>query len=112
MFFRKKQTAPPVAKRAKQLPYTKKVQFVHIGFDELTAMLENDLSGVLAIEPVNYYAEKRRFYQCVFYHSEDLDEIFMQFELYENDRRTRVTDYYNIDRGLYGKILLKFGQRL
>ena len=67
---------------------------------------------VLTLEPVNYYAEKNRYWLCVFYYTEDYGEIIMRFELYENDRKTTATDYYEINKELYSRILLKFGQRV
>ena len=75
-------------------------------------MLDSDLYSVLTLEPVNYYASKNRFYQCVFSYNEGYEEIIMVFELYENDHKTASTDFYAIDKELYAKILLKFGQRI
>lgn len=75
-------------------------------------MLADDKSSVLTLEPVNYYAEKNKFYQCVFYYDEGYENIIMQFEHYENDRKTSSTDYYEIGFELFAKILLKFGQRV
>ncbi len=112
MLFGKKTAEPPLSKKAKSLPKTKKVQFCYIKPQELKAQLAADIGSVLSLEPVNYYAEKNRFYQCVFYFSEDYSEIIMRFELYENDRKTDATDYYEITKELYAKILLKFGQRV
>ncbi len=102
---------PPLAKKAKAMPYTKKVQFCYLKLQELTAQLEEDTASVLTLTPVNYYAEKNRYYQCVFYHNDDYSEIFMNFELYENDIRKSSTPFYSIDMELYSKILLKFGQK-
>ncbi len=113
LFFGKKnKTAePPLSKKAKALPYTKKVQFCYLKQDELKAMLETDLNSVLALEPVNYYASKDKFYLCVFYYNEGYEEILMNFELHENDRKVWGGEYYAIDKELYRRILLKFGQR-
>ena len=47
-----------------------------------------------------------------FYYTEDYSEIIMRFELYENDRKTTATDYYEINKELYSRILLKFGQKV
>ena len=101
MFFFKKKTAgkdtadTPLKRKAKAMPMTKKVQFCYIKPDELNMLLNGNISSVLTLEPVNYYAE-----------------IIMRFELYENDRKTTVTDYYEINKELYSRILLKFGQRV
>lgn len=112
--FRKKNktTEPPLGKRAKAMPYTKKVQFCYLDIAELKAMLTEDINSVTTLEPVNYYAEKNKFYQCVFSYDEGYENIIMRFELYENDRKTQATDYYEIDKQLYAKILLRFGQRV
>lgn len=75
-------------------------------------MLTDDITSVLTLEPVNYYAEKNRYWQCIFFFDEEYTEIIMRFELYENDRKTFGGDYRTISKELYGKILLKFGQRL
>ena len=118
MFFFKKKTDStdtpdtPLKRKAKAMPMTKKVQFCYIKPDELTALLSGDLTSVLTLEPVNYYAEKNRYWLCVFYYKEDYSEIIMRFELYENDRKTSATDYYEINKELYSRILLKFGQRI
>lgn len=113
LFKRKPKTEdPPVAKKAKLLPSTKKVQFCYIKPKELEQMLTDDINAVLTLEPVNYYAEKNRYWQCVFFFDEEYAEIIMRFELYENDRKTFGGDYRVISKELYGKILLKFGQRL
>ena len=118
MFFFKKKTEKaempdtPLKREAKAMPMTKKVQFCYIKPDELTTLLNGDLSSVLTLEPVNYYAEKNRYWLCVFYYTEDYSEIIMRFELYENDRKTTATDYYEINKELYSRILLKFGQRI
>ena len=107
-----KTTEPPLGKRAKAMPYTKKVQFCYLDIAELKAMLTEDINSVTTLEPVNYYAEKNRYWLCVFYYTEDYSEIIMRFELYENDRKTTATDYYEINKELYSRILLKFGQRV
>ena len=118
MFFFKKKTEKaempdtPLKRKAKAMPMPKKVQFCYIKPDELTTLLNGDLSSVLTLEPVNYYAEKNRYWLCVFYYTEDYSEIIMRFELYENDRKTTATDYYEINKELYSRILLKFGQRI
>lgn len=118
MFFFKKKTEKAetpdtlLKRKAKAMPMTKKVQFCYIKPDELTTLLNGDLSSVLTLEPVNYYAEKNRYWLCVFYYTEDYSEIIMRFELYENDRKTTATDYYEINKELYSRILLKFGQRI
>lgn len=118
MFFFKKKTEKaetpdtPLKRKAKAMSMTKKVQFCYIKPDELTTLLNGDLSSVLTLEPVNYYAEKNRYWLCVFYYTEDYSEIIMRFELYENDRKTTATDYYDINKELYSRILLKFGQRI
>lgn len=118
MFFFKKKTDKtesadtPLKRKVKAMPMTKKVQFCYIKPDELTTLLNGDLSTVLTLEPVNYYAEKNRYWLCVFYYKEDYSEIIMRFELYENDRKTTSTDYYEINKELYSRILLKFGQRV
>ena len=102
---------PPLAKKAKTMPYSKKVQFCYLKPAELTAQLDEDINSVLALTPVNYYAEKNRYYQCVFYYNDDYSEILMNFELYENDIKKSSTAFYSIDMELYSKILLKFGQK-
>lgn len=118
MFFFKKKTAgkdtadTPLKRKAKSMPMTKKVQFCYIKSDELDMLLNGDINSVLMLEPVNYYAEKNRYWLCVFYYTEDYSEIIMRFELYENDRKTTATDYYEINKELYSRILLKFGQRV
>ena len=112
MFFFKKKTAgkdtadTPLKRKAKAMPMTKKVQFCYI------KLLNGDINSVLTLEPVNYYAEKNRYWLCVFYYTEDYSEIIMRFELYENDRKATATDYYEINKELYSRILLKFGQRV
>lgn len=118
MFFFKKKTDKtesadtPLKRKAKTMPMTKKVQFCYIKPDELNMLLNGDINSVLTLEPVNYYAEKSRYWLCVFYYTEDYSEIIMRFELYENDRKTMATDYYEINKELYSRILLKFGQRV
>lgn len=118
MFFFKKKTDKtesadtPLKRKAKTMPMTKKVQFCYIKPDELNMLLNSDINSVLTLEPVNYYAEKSRYWLCVFYYTEDYSEIIMRFELYENDRKTTATDYYEINKELYSRILLKFGQRV
>jgi hypothetical protein len=102
---------PPLAKKAKTMPYSKKVQFCYLKPAELTAQLDEDINSVLTLTPVNYYAEKNRYYQCVFYYNDDYSEILMNFELYENDIKKSSTAFYSIDMELYSKILLKFGQK-
>ena len=105
MFFFKKKTDKtesantPLKRKAKTMPMTKKVQFCYIKPDELNMLLNGDINSVLTLEPVNYYTE-------------DYSEIIMRFELYENDRKTTATDYYEINKELYSRILLKFGQRV
>lgn len=72
MFFFKKKTAgndtadTPLKRKAKAMPMTKKVQFCYIKPDELNMLLNGDISSVLTLEPVNYYAEKNRYWLCVF----------------------------------------------
>lgn len=113
LFKRKSKTQePPIAKRAKLMPCTKKVQFCYIKPKELEQMLSDDITSVLALEPVSYYAEKTRFWQCTFFYDNEYNEIIMRLELYENDRKTFGGEYRTISKELYGKILLKFGQRL
>lgn len=110
LFGKKKQkdTAP----KPKAMPYTKKVQFVYKPPKDMHNMLERDLNEILDLEPVNYYADKRKYYQFVFYYNEDYSEIYLQPELYENDIKTKSFNVYSIDKELYKKILLKFGQRV
>lgn len=116
LFFKKKKEQEhadtPLKAKAKSLPMTKKVQFCYIKPSELSELIGSDVNAVLTLEPVNYYAEKNRYWLCVFYYNEDYSEIIMRFELYENDRKTSALDYYEISKELYSKILLKFGQRI
>ncbi len=113
LFKRKPKTEePPAAKKAKQLANTKKVQFCYIKPKDLEQMLTDNISSVLTLEPVNYYAEKNRYWQCIFFFDDEYSEIIMRFELYENDRKTFGGEYRQISKELYSKILLKFGQRL
>ena len=102
---------PPLQKKAKSMPHTKKVQFCYLKLSELIEQLDRDINEVLTLTPVNYYAEKNRFYQCVFYYPDDYSEILMNFELYENDIKRSSTPFYSIDKELYSRILLKFGQK-
>lgn len=113
-FFKRKHKTedPPLAKKAKLMPSAKKVQFCYIKPKELEQMLTDDITSVLTLEPVNYYAEKNRFWQCTFFFNDERTDIIMRFELYENDRKTYGGEYRQITRDLYAKILLKFGQRL
>lgn len=99
------------SKLAKTLPRTKKVQFCYLKPLELEKSLDEDIYSVLTLEPVNYYAEKIRFWQCVFFFDDEYNNIVMRFELYENDRKTYGGRYRKISRELYAKILLKFGQK-
>lgn len=114
MFFRKKSTVTEdsTSKLAKTLPRTKKVQFCYLKPQELEKSLDEDITAVLTLEPVNYYAEKSRFWQCVFFFDDEYNNIVMRFELYENDRKTYGGKYRKIGKELYAKILLKFGQKL
>ncbi len=113
MFFKKKQpTEKPLAKRTKALPFAKKVQFCFVKQGELKSMLEADIKSVLSLAPVNYYAEKNRYLLCVLYRDENYTEIILNFEGYENDRKTFSTDYYEINKELYAAVLMKFGQKV
>lgn len=116
LFFKKKQknkeAEDNTAKLAKTLPRTKKVQFCYLKPQELEKALEENISSVLDFEPVNYYAEKNRFWQCVFFFDNEYNNIVMRFELFENDRKTFGGRYRRIEKELYAKILLKFGQRV
>ena len=109
---RPKTEEPPIAKKAKLLPNTKKVQFCYVKPKELEQMLTADITSVLTLQPVNYYAEKNRYWQCIFFFDEEYNEIIMRFELFENDRKTFGGEYRPITKELYAKILLKFGQKL
>ncbi len=115
MFFKKKKKEGlgenTVIEFAKTLPHTKKVQFCYLKPKELEEMLDNDINSVLKLQPVNYYAEKSRFWQCVFFFDDEYNNIVMRFELYENDRKSYNGKYRSITEELYGKILMKFGQR-
>ncbi len=114
MFFKKKtrEEEKPLAKQAKSLTNTKKVQFCYMKPKELENMLSDDVDLVLTLEPVNYYAEKNRFWQCIFFFDRDCSEIIMRFELFENDRKTYSGEYRRISKELFEKILMKFGQRI
>lgn len=116
MFFKKKQknenTEQGIAKLAKTLPRTKKVQFCYIKPQELEKSLAEDINSVLNFEPVNYYAEKNKFWQCIFFFDDEYNTIIMRFELFENDRKTYGGEYRQIDRELYSRILRKFGQKV
>ncbi|MCI8604233.1 MAG: hypothetical protein HFE79_08855 [Ruminiclostridium sp.] len=116
MFFGKKKrpgfAEDSVTKYVKTLPRTKKVQFCYLKPKELEEMLDKDISSVLILQPVNYYAEKSRFWQCVFFFDDEYNNIVMRFELYEKDRKSYGGKYRRISAELYGKILMKFGQRL
>ena len=113
LFKRKtKEEEKGLAKEAKTLPYTKKVQFCYMKPKELEQMLTKNIESVLTLEPVNYYAEKNRFFQCIFFFTEDYSDIIMRFELFENDRKTFGGEYRRISKELYSRILLKFGQRI
>lgn len=101
-----------LSKEAKLLPYTKKVQFCYINPKDLERQLTENIEAVLSLEPVNYYAEKNRFFQCIFFFNGDYSEIIMRFELFENDRKTFGGEYRRISKELYSRILLKFGQRI
>ena len=115
MFFKKNKkidfSEDFAAKLAKTLPHIKKVQFCYVKPKELENMLDNDISSVLTLQPVNYYAEKSRFWQCVFYFDDEYNNIVMRFELYENDRKSFGGRYRKIKSEIYDKILMKFGQR-
>ncbi|MBD5116037.1 MAG: hypothetical protein HDT48_00800 [Ruminococcaceae bacterium] len=116
LFFKKKpkngETEDNTARLVKTLPRSKKVQFCYLKPQELEKTLDEDISSVLAFEPVNYYAEKNRFWQCVFFFDDEYNNIVMRFELFENDRKTYGGKYRRIEKELYAKILLKFGQRV
>ena len=43
-----------------------------------------------------YYAEKNRFWQCVFFLDDEYNNIVMRFELYENDRKTNLGKYRKV----------------
>ncbi len=114
MFFKRKnkEEEKGLAKAAKALPYSKKVQFCYIKPKDLEQQLKENIHSVLEFEPVNYYAEKNRYYQCVFYFNSDCSTIIMRFELFENDIKTFEGECRQISKELFEKILLKFGQRL
>lgn len=60
VFGKKKRTGSAedmITKYAKTLPRIKKVQFCYLKSKELEEMLDKDISSVLILQPVNYYAE-------------------------------------------------------
>ncbi len=116
LFFRKKDKendAPSNEKKAaRSMPKTKKVQFLPVKIPELTALLNNDLSELTKLEPVNYYADKSSFLQCTFFYNEDYSEVYFVVELFENDYPRASTPYYKADYELMRKTVIKFGQRI
>ena len=54
LFFKKKPLVSNEKKEALALPKTKKVQFLPQKISEVTEALDNDLSYLLSLEPVNY----------------------------------------------------------
>lgn len=101
-----------LAEKATSLPKKKIVQFTYIKPKELESQLEADVNSVLNLEPSNYYASKDKFYDCVFYFDEIYTQIFMQFQLIENDKKTYKGKFYPVTLELYSQVLSKFGQRL
>lgn len=101
-----------LAEKATSLPKKKIVQFTYIKPKDLESQLDADVNSVLNLEPSNYYASKTKFYDCVFYFDEIYTQIFMQFQLIENDKKTFEGKYYPVTLELYSQVLMKFGQRL
>lgn len=112
LFFKKKPLVSKEKKEALSLPKTKKVQFLPQKISEVTAALDNDLSYLLSLEPVNYYASKYTYLQCTFFYNEDYSTVFFLLEYVEDDREKGATPYYRGDYELMRRTVAKFGQRI
>lgn len=97
---------------AESLPIAKKVQFEAIPIDRAEQELDRDLRSVLSYTPVNYYAEKNKYLQCVLYYNNDYSEVYMRLVYIENDVPKGKTKLWKIDSILLRDILRKFGQQL
>ena len=116
LFFgkKKKDTDSPSneKKAAKQMPRTKKVQFMPIKLSEITEMLDNYITVLVSLEPVNYYASKDQYLQCTFFFKEDYSEVYFSLEYIDRDFSKGSTPYYKADYELMKKVVMKFGQRI
>lgn len=110
--FKKKIFKTDEQKKAESLPRTKKVQFESQRLSDVELLIDNDINAVLSFNPVNYYATKNKYLQCMFYYAEDYSEIYMVFESYGNDRFINTGKYRKIEFSLFKSILRKFGVNL
>ena len=112
MFGKKKNKKSEEQLRAESLPTAKKVQFEALPLNRVEEDLKSDLRGVLNYTPVNYYAAKDKYLLCVLYYNTNYSEIYMNFELVENDKSKGRSGFWKIDKILLRDILRKFGQQI
>lgn len=110
--FLKKAPKSEEEKLAESLPRTKKVQFEDMPIARVEDAVNADVSAVLNYNPVNYYASKDMFLQCIFYYSEDYSDILMQFVRYEYDAPKGKTRMWRIDKEIMRGVMRKFGQNI
>lgn len=103
-----KEEEPPLKKRIKDLK-CRKINFVDEDFDGLCKDMKQDVSAIIKLKPVNYYAIKNQYIMGMVYSEDDFSENFVQFLHFESERQTGKSDIYPLDPELTVRVLAKVG---
>ncbi|MCL2634204.1 MAG: hypothetical protein FWD34_06810 [Oscillospiraceae bacterium] len=111
MFFKKKETKPPIP-----LPNKKTVQFepVKMNSAELDTMLRGNLSDTLlkTLVPANYYQNKLSWLDCELRYNDDYSVVYVRLIPCINDKQKGSTAFYQLDYELLRGLLRRFGQNI
>ena len=95
-------------KRLKDLK-CRKISYVDCGIDELKEGMSADVTHILKLTPVNYYAVKNEYILALIYTNADYSENYVQFKRISFEKQTGETEIYALDGVTVSKALAKVG---
>lgn len=87
----------------------RKMNYVDEDFDGLAESVKTDISAIMRLKPVNYYATKTKYIMAKIYTNEDYSENYIQLFRYENEHKSGESDIFPIDKELLSRFLAKVG---
>lgn len=87
----------------------RKISYVDCGIDELKEGMSADVTHILKLTPVNYYAVKNEYILALIYTNADYTENYVQFKRISFEKQTGETEIYALDGVTVSKALAKVG---
>ncbi|MGN1137417.1 MAG: hypothetical protein ACI4SF_14510 [Oscillospiraceae bacterium] len=109
--FRRKSTGGISSEMKKKLSQmsVKRVNYVYMPIDELSAAMQSDTSFAAKLVPVNYYALKSEYIEAVFYSDVGHEENYVIFRTMKNDVPVMQSGIFSLDKDTLRKVYSRLG---